>query len=48
MLRFVCFAALAALAAACGQGAATSQKGASAPAAPLIISNEVVYTIKNA
>jgi RND family efflux transporter MFP subunit len=48
MLRFACFVALAALAAACGQGAATSQKGASAPTAPLIISNEDVYTIKNA
>ena len=48
MLRLVCFVALAATIAACGQGGASSQKGAAAPAAPLIVSAEDTYTIKNA
>jgi RND family efflux transporter MFP subunit len=48
MLRLVCFVALSAIISACGQGGAASQKGANAPVAPLIVSAEDTYTIKNA
>jgi RND family efflux transporter MFP subunit len=48
MLRLVSFIGLALALGACGQGPGASQKGANAPAAPLIVSAEDVYTIRNA
>jgi RND family efflux transporter MFP subunit len=48
MLRLVPLFALAAIVAACGQAPGAAPKTAAAPAAPLIVSTEDVYTIRNA
>src|SRR5512140_1586614 len=47
MLRLVPFLLLAALAGACNKEAGTSQKGANSTA-PLLISTEDLYTVRNA
>jgi len=48
MLRLVPIFVLAAMLGACGKGPGASQKGTATPTAPLIVSAEDVYTIRNA